>query len=161
MKKIFQSNQRLAAQLSIAQHQIKDRTESIKLEKKRRNRGVRLNLVGEEDSGPQFFSPGRVQAARDYQATKDAEEKARQQDILTRKALAVTKKAQKEEEKIQRAAIATKRRQLAAEAKAQKAVNKQAQKELREVAKHHGQGYTPQIGNTQGLIRFRRLPGSS
>jgi hypothetical protein len=42
--------------------------------KKRRKRGKRLNLIEEENSGPQFFSPEKIQTARDCQATKQQEE---------------------------------------------------------------------------------------
>jgi len=98
---------------------------SLKNEKKKKQRGKRLNLLNEEDSGPQFFNLQRVQAARQFQATKDAEEVLRQQQILDKKALAVTRKAQKEEDKLYKAMLAAKRRQLAAEASAQKAIDKQ------------------------------------
>ena len=72
------------------------------LEKKKRQWGKRLNLLGEEDSGPQFFSPGRVRAAREQQEAKKVEEAQRQQDINTRKALAAANKQRKEIEKQQR-----------------------------------------------------------
>lgn len=140
LKKLFRANERLASQHSVDQHIVKGLTISLRNEKKKRQRGKRLNLLGEEDSGPQFFSPKRVQAARQFQAIKDAEEVLRQQQILDKKALAATRKAQKEEDKLHRAILASKRRQLAAEASAQKAIEKQAQKELREAAKHDSAG---------------------
>ena len=140
LKKLFRANERLTSQHSVDQHIIKGLTVSLRNEKKKRQRGKRLNLLGEEDSGPQFFSPQRVQAARQFQATKDTEEVLRQQQILDKKALAATRKAQKEEDKLHRAILAAKRRQLAAEASAQKAADKQAQKELREAAKYYSAG---------------------
>ncbi|SLM40587.1 hypothetical protein LPUS_11414 [Lasallia pustulata] len=82
-------------------------------EKKRRKRGKRLNLLGEEESGPQFFSPGRVTAARTWQAEKEEEEQQHRQDIESRKALVAFKKLQKEEEKLQKAAAAVERQPLA------------------------------------------------
>ena len=124
LKKLFRANERLTSQHSVDQHIIKGLTVSLRNEKKKRQRGKRLNLLGEEDSGPQFFSPQRVQAARQFQATKDTEEVLRQQQILDKKALAATRKAQKEEDKLYRAILAAKRRQLAAEASAQKAIDK-------------------------------------
>jgi hypothetical protein len=69
------------------------------LEKKKRQRGKHLNLLGEEDSGLQFFSPGRIQAARERQEAKKAEEAQRQLDIDARKALAAANKQRKEMEK--------------------------------------------------------------
>ena len=63
---VFRANEHLASQHSVDQHVRRGLTEALRHEKKRRQQGKRLNLLGEEDSGPQFFSPGRVQAARDY-----------------------------------------------------------------------------------------------
>jgi hypothetical protein len=96
-------------------------------------RGKCLNLLGEEDSGPQFFSPARVQAAKDWQAVKDTNEALRQQEIDYKKTLTAAKKQQKELDKIERARLLAERRQQAAEIKAQKVVVKQAQIKLKEV----------------------------
>jgi hypothetical protein len=85
LTKIFRANKRLAAQHSIDQHVVKGLITALQDEKKRRKKDKRLNLVGEEDSGPQFFSPGRIQAARNWQATKEQEELQRQQNIIARK----------------------------------------------------------------------------
>ena len=79
--KIFIANERLAADHSIDQHIIKGLCEALKNEKKRRKRGKRLNLLGEENNGPQFFSPARVQAARAWQASKN-DEKTRKQEAV-------------------------------------------------------------------------------
>jgi len=92
-------------------------TQALRDEKKRRQRGKRLNLLGENDSGAQFFSPGRIQAAREWQTQKATNEATRQQEIANAKALAVTKKAQKEADKLQRSITSMRRRQLAAEVK--------------------------------------------
>lgn len=146
LAKIFRATERLAAHHSIDQHVVKGLCDSLKDEKKRRKRGKRLNLLGEEDSGPQFFSPGRVQAARDWQATKEEEEAQHQLNIEEKRALTAAKKQQKEEEKLQRAEIAAEKRRLVMEAKAAKAAEKQAQKELKEVAS----------GCTGGQLRLRR-----
>ena len=99
-------------------HVVKGLTKALKHEKKRRQRGQRLNLLGEDDSGPQFFSPGRVQGARDYQDQKDINEAQRQQDIADKKAAAAIKKAQKEADKIQRVFLTLQRRQATVKAKA-------------------------------------------
>ena len=78
--------------------------------------------------GPQFFSPARVEATRAWQAVKDTEEVQRQQGIRDRKAIAAIKKAQKEEEKVQK-------QQIAIERSIQKAANQQVQKALKESLK--------------------------
>ena len=132
LKKLFKANEELAAQCSVNKHTISGLCKTVINEKKKHKRGKRLNLLGENDVGPQFFSPQQVQAARDYQASKEAEEAQRQQDISDRKVLAATNKQLKEEEKLQRA-------ELAAQKQLVKAAEKQAQKELKDVLNiHHG-----------------------
>jgi hypothetical protein len=51
LEKIMNANTCLAAQHSIAQHTITGLIRALKTEKKKRNRGKQLNLVGEEDNG--------------------------------------------------------------------------------------------------------------
>ena len=126
LAKILWANLLLAAQHSINKHIQKGLVEALKQEKKRRQRGKRLNLIGEEDSGPQLFSPTRVQAARDYQTSKETEEADRQQGIADRKVAAAAKKAQKEKNKKERAVVTAERRRVATEVRAQKAAEKQA-----------------------------------
>ena len=70
LSKIFAANERLAANRSIDQHVIRGLCEALKEEKKRQKRSKRLNLLGKEDSGPQFFSPGRVAAAEPIRLQK-------------------------------------------------------------------------------------------
>ena len=126
LAKILRANLLLAAQHSIDKHIQKGLVEALKQEKKRRQQGKRLNLIGEEDSGPQLFSPTRVQAARDYQTSKETEESNRQQSITDRKIAAATKKAQKEKNKKERAIATAECRHVAAKVRAQKATEKQA-----------------------------------
>ena len=134
LQKILRANKRLAAANSIEQHLNKALQDAIKNERKRRKRGKRLNLLGEEASGAQFFSPAQVQRARAWQVAKDNEEAQRQQGIIDRKALTAAKKQQREKEKAERAAAATEKRRVAAETKAAKQAEKQAQKEMKEAA---------------------------
>ena len=79
--KLFKANEQLVSQHSIDQYVLRGLTNALKAEKKRRIRGKRLNLIGQEDIGPQFFSLARIEAARAYQALKDAEEAQKQQSI--------------------------------------------------------------------------------
>ena len=74
LTKLFRANLYLASQHSIDCHIKSGLTEALKNEKKRRRRDKQLNLVDEDNIGPQFFSPYRVQATRDYQESKDTEE---------------------------------------------------------------------------------------
>ena len=134
LAKIFEANLQLAAQHAIDLHNQNNLIEALEQEKKRRKRGKRLNLLGTEDNGPQFFSPSRVQAARDFQTSKDAEEAERQQGIADRKVAAAAKKLQKEKEKEMRVQDAAVRRQLQGETAAQKATEKLALQEARQAA---------------------------
>ncbi len=111
--------QRLATQHSIDSHQIHDLEWAISMERKKRKRGKRLNLLGESDSGPQFFSPSKVVAAREYQAEKEAKEEREKQEKINRKVQAAIKRKQVEMEKKERALQREMARQMAQEKKAQ------------------------------------------
>ena len=65
---------RLAAENFIGVHMIVGLSRTLIKDKRRRNRGKRLNLLEKEDFGPQFFSPDRIVAARSRQTEKKAEE---------------------------------------------------------------------------------------
>ena len=110
LTKIFRVNEKLATLRSLDSHMIAGLKRVVILEKKKRQRGKRLNLLGEEDSRPQFFSLGWVQAAKERQEAKKVEEAQRQQDINTRKALAAANKQRKEIEKQQRVEKVAERR---------------------------------------------------
>src|ERR1700716_3671025 len=59
-KVLFYIVEQLATQHKIDDHVNKGLRKALILEKKKRRKAKRLNLLGEEDSGPQLFSPGRV-----------------------------------------------------------------------------------------------------
>ena len=61
-------------------------------EKKRRKRGKKLNLVGEEDTGAQLFHFSRVYAALEYQAAKEAVGQAEKAEKEAKKAQAAENK---------------------------------------------------------------------
>jgi hypothetical protein len=132
---ILNANSRLAAANSIAQHTIGGLVRALKMEKKKRSRGKRLNLVGEESSGPQAFTPTQVHRAKAYAAKLKTEEEAERARINNNKVNAVAKKLQKEKERSERALQASIRREEVAEKKAQKAIEVQARKEQREATK--------------------------
>ena len=114
---LFRAANRLAAQHSIDEHEKKGLREALQLEKKKRSQSKRLNLLGEEDVGPQFFSPARVRAAIAFQAAKEAEEQQRKDSIAERKAQATAVREQKEADKAARALQQVIRRQVAQEAR--------------------------------------------
>ncbi len=122
----MQANIQLAAQVSIQRHIIQGLTGALKLEKKKRRRGKALNLVGEQDSGPQFYSPGRITRAREFQGEKQAAEQADRARIDANKAQALANKVRNEAEKAERALQAVARRQHAQEEQARKLAEKAA-----------------------------------
>ena len=128
LSKILLANERLAAERAISQHIIKGLIEAFQNEKKRRKRGIRLNIAGEEGSGSIFFSPSKIQAAREFQLVKEEEEITRKQKVEEWKAQALIRKAEKEEERIQKKLRVEK-------ARATKAAKRQAQLELKEMIK--------------------------
>jgi hypothetical protein len=86
---ILHANTRLAAQHSIDKHTIGGLIRALKDEKKKRSRGKRLNLLGEESSGPQFYSPATVHCAKIYASEKEAGEQQERDRIAAKKASAV------------------------------------------------------------------------
>jgi hypothetical protein len=63
--------------------------ETLKNEKKRRQRGKRLNLVGEEDQGAQLFHASCVRAALAYEAEKEAKALVEKAEKIAKKVKAV------------------------------------------------------------------------
>ena len=55
-----------------------------------------MNLLGEEDDGPQLFSPSRVQAARNFTHDKEVEKEKQKRDVEEKKKEQQRKKAQEE-----------------------------------------------------------------
>jgi hypothetical protein len=108
---------------------------AIAIEKKKRSRSKRLNLAGEEDSGPQFFSPGRIQAAREFQALKEDERDAGKAEKALKKVEAEVLRQQKELEKVDRAKKRKERKEANLAAKAQDRAQKQAQRQLKQEEK--------------------------
>jgi hypothetical protein len=131
---ILNANLRLAAQHSIDTHTITGLISALKKEKKKRARGKRLNLVGETDTGPQFFSPSRVHQAKEYSEEIKTQEEAERDRIAAKKVTAAENKVRKEQEKAERALRTAERRRVAAEKRIQQAVDIQARKELRKAA---------------------------
>jgi hypothetical protein len=129
---ILRANKQLAAQVEINEHVMRGLRRAIKIEQKRRKQGKRLNLLGEEDNGPQFFSPSRVQAALEYQAEKEALEHAERLRIADKKAQQAANKVRKEAEKAERAIQRALRRQHAQEERAQKEAEKKARQATRQ-----------------------------
>ena len=133
---LFKSQVKLAAQYEIALHERTGLVDALQIEKGRVKRGKRLNVLGEEENGdPHFISPSKINAAKVYQAEKEAQEDTEQKEKAARKDEMAAKRAQKQAEKEERALQRVARRDEARQAKAEKAAQIQARKEAREQAK--------------------------
>ena len=120
---------KLAAMLEVQHHVTRGLHKALHLEKKRRQRGKRLNLLGEEGVRPIFFSPSKVQRAKALQQAKETEAQQKKDLQVERKTQQAAKKQQKEQEKAERAVLQENRRREMQEKKAQQAAEVQACKE--------------------------------
>lgn len=100
---MLRGSEKLAAKVDILEFENKGLIEALKVERQKRNRGKRLNLLGEEDNGPRLFSPSRVRAARDFASQKEVEKEQHKKDLEKKKEEQQKKKAQEEIEKKARA----------------------------------------------------------
>lgn len=132
--KILRANERFVVKHFMNQHIIKNFIEAFQNEKKRRQKGKKLNLLSEESSGPQFFSPNKVQAARDRLKAKETEKTQKQQDLEGKKALAAATKKQKKEDKAEKVKKTLEKKILNAELKKKKMTEMQVQKDLKNKA---------------------------
>jgi hypothetical protein len=99
--------------------------ETLKAEKKRRQRGKKLNLLGEADTGAQLFHSSRVCAALAYEAEKNEKAAIEKADKEAKKIQGQENKRRKKEEAEKRVLQC----QVARDLKAQAAAEKQAAKE--------------------------------
>jgi hypothetical protein len=99
---LVRSVERLATQHEIDNH-VKGLRRALVMEKQKRKKAKRLNLLGEEDSGLQLFSPSRVQAAKAFQAQKETIEKEKKAAVAEKKVQVVANKLQKEKDKQEKA----------------------------------------------------------
>ena len=151
-------NERLAAHHDIDLHVIERLKTDIKQERKRRKCGKRLNLCGEQDSGPQFYGPEEVKAAQDYQASKEVEEEQQKQEIIDKKEQAAAKRVQKEKERVERAAITAAKRKAAAEARAIREEEKRAQAGAKAEALRQKKEQLRLWGQSTGSKEARKTP---
>jgi hypothetical protein len=125
---ILRSQERLAAQHEVDKHLQAGLLETLKNEKKWRQRGKRLNLVGEEDQGAQLFHASRVRAALAYEAEKEAKAMVEKAEKIARKVKVVESKQRKKLEIQEKALQHQLDKEAKAQAKAEKLAAKEAQK---------------------------------
>lgn len=146
---------RLAVQREIISHENRGLRGAITQEKQRRQRGKRLNLVGDEEDGKaQFFSPRRILAAKAYQNNKQQAEEENKLQRTQRKELAAVKRQQKQEEKEERA----RRRQ---EEAVQRSLRQEEEKLRKEEAKRVRQAQTAKVQAERAQAKLNKAESIS
>jgi hypothetical protein len=116
-EKASRALQILAAEKSIVLHENHGLREALVLEQKKRKKGKKLNLCGEEDTGAMCWEADVVVKAVEFQAEKDRlqvlEDEAKERRKIQRAANALKKK-EEEEAKVQRQAAKQLAKDLAA-----------------------------------------------
>jgi hypothetical protein len=69
--KVIKANETNAARAAIVEHRAEGLKEALQMEKKKRRRGKKLNLLGEEAGKAQFFGTGEVMAIQARADKKD------------------------------------------------------------------------------------------
>lgn len=127
---------RLATKFEIQSHENKGLRMAVNEEKRRRKRGKRLNLLGEEETGgPQFFSPERVLTAKTFQDSKEAAEVEKKRQKAIEKEQAAFRRQQNEAAKQEQAIQRQLRQQAAQEKKEREKAEKQAAKQEKQLQK--------------------------
>ena len=90
---MLRGSKQLAAIIHYLEFENKGLMEALKIEKKKRNRSKRLNLIGEEDDDLQLFSLLRIQAARNFAYDKKVKKKQQKKDVEEKKKEQQRKKA--------------------------------------------------------------------
>ena len=129
LQRLFSAESNLLAENALYKHENAGLKKTLQMEKMRKDqKGKRLNLLGEEDSGPLVFSPAKVIAARAYQDQTQALEELEKAEKATKKAEAAALRQQRKMEKERMALDRQIRRQLAHDQKAFEKVEKATEK---------------------------------
>ena len=108
INKLFKAVEVKSCEADILRHENMGLRETIILEKKKRKKGVRLNLCGEESNGGEIYSPEKVANAKTYQSEKakleQQEEEAKEARKIQRAANALKNKQEKEKKAVEREA---------------------------------------------------------
>jgi hypothetical protein len=125
---ILRSQEELAAQHEVDNHLQAHLLETLKNEKKWRQREKRLNLFGEEDQSTQLIHASRICAALIYEAEKEAKAMVERNEKIAKKVKAVENKQRNQLEIQERALQYRLDREAKTQVKAEKLAVKKAQK---------------------------------
>jgi hypothetical protein len=121
--------------------------------------------AGLSHNGPQFYSLARIQAAREFQAQKEATEEENRAKIASKKALAIVAKEKAEATKKERALQLAIRRETAAAEKAKRIFDRKAIQEARKattaVDKASKLASKASISSTKAILGKRKLADSN
>ena len=107
-RKLTKANKSNIVKASIAEHRAEGLKEALQLEKKKRRRGKKLNLIGEPSGKAQFFGTAEVLAVIAFEETKLAKTEQDKLDKLKAKEDAKSAKAikdalEKQEKEVEKA----------------------------------------------------------
>jgi hypothetical protein len=139
IRKLIKANEVNSSQAAIAQHQVKGLKEALVTEKKKRKKGKKLNLIGEDAGKAQWFGTEEILRANQLEDEKEVRIVKEKQDKITKKdqaaidraVKAAQKKQEKEERAIQRAVDA----QAKKDRRAQKVLDNRAARQMAAQAK--------------------------
>ncbi|KAJ8058499.1 hypothetical protein OCU04_012687 [Sclerotinia nivalis] len=134
-QKLFKAAFTNAANANIQLHRAKGLEEALKIERKKRTRSKRLNLVGEEGGGAFLYSPSQIERARAYQSTK----------ALAAEQEKEAKKQEKAEKKVER----EQRDRATKERVAQREVDRQIGRDTKEGVKRARKSLIPSVKRVQ------------
>jgi hypothetical protein len=97
VEKVLKANEKLHARAQIAEYRCEGLREALQEEKKKRTKGVKLDLRGKPDAGSVFWSPPKIDSARAYKNKKDAEI---EQDMIDKELRKAAQKAKEELEEL-------------------------------------------------------------
>jgi hypothetical protein len=121
LKKLLRANETLLARTAIAEHRARNLQEALQIEKKKRQRGKRLNLAGKETSHGQWWGVPEIQIAKAKLAERTALEEQEQLRKEQQKVEKEIKRREKEQEKAAKALQRDINRQVKEQEKAEKA----------------------------------------
>ena len=139
IRKLIKANEINASQAAIAKHQVEGLKEALVIEKKKRKRGKKLNLIGEDAGKAQWFGTEEILRANKLEDEKEARIIQEKQDKIAKKDQAAVdraiKAAQKKQEKEERAIQRVVDTQAKKERRAQEVLNNRAAQQAAAQAK--------------------------
>ena len=135
---LLYASEKLATKLEISQHEVQGLKRALVEEKKKRKRGRKLDLreEGENPGQARFFSPARVERARQQAADEVEAERQRKQAIQDRKLSVARARVEKAREKEERKVARVSACEAAKAEREREKAERAAKKAARQASKH-------------------------